>query len=161
MGGVLGHRQEADHAVLILDEKNQVVFANKHCEEILKRSIDGLQDQSMEFLFDREDHKQALRDLRMGKDEKMDMEFPFAGFVAKGTLAKMQGPAGEPWLLLDLEMKKAGSKSLKETQKDCAPERQLQSYLDQLLEASFDGIVISDSEANVLKASQRYLKFQG
>ena len=93
------------------------------------------------------------------------MGFRLNGHPAKGILTSMQGPGGELWLLLDLtfnrqiksraHLKKAASGKL------AGREKALQNYLDDLLDASFDGIVISDAEANVLMANRAYEVLSG
>jgi PAS domain S-box-containing protein len=154
-----------DRAIIIFNEKNQVIFANQLCEAIFKCPIDSLHNKPIDLLFDKISQDNALKSVRKGSKQRAEMGFRLNGHPAKGILTSMRGPGGELWLLLDLtfnrqiksrvHLKKAAAEKL------ASREKALRNYLDDLLDASFDGMVISDAEANVLKANKAYELLSG
>ena len=159
-----GDKTGGNRCTIIFDDKKQVVFANKGCEVVFKCGIEGLRNRPISAIFDDISQKRALQSIVQGEKSKVEFYLRVDGQLAKGSLSRLRGVDKGDWLLLELRL-------MNKTQSDPSAdgpivdsghrERSLKNYLDDLLEASFDGMIISDENANVLKANRAYGELSG
>jgi len=153
-----------DRCIIIFDDKNQVIFINEGCEAVFKRGIEELKNRPIGAIFDDIDQKRALQSVVQGEKKKVDIDLRLDGQLARGSLASLRGMDGGNWFLFDLKLmnqaqshRSADSPTVDSGNQEMA----LKNYLDDLLEASFDGMIISDGKANVVKANRAYYELSG
>lgn len=153
-----------DRCIIIFDDQNQVVFANEGCEAVFKYGIEDLRKRPISDIFDDINQKKALQSIVRGGEKKVEFDLRLDGQLARGSLARLRGVDGGNWLLFDLSLMNQAqfdpSADLS-TLDSGDRERTLKNYLDELLEASFDGMIIADEKANVIKANRAYYELSG
>jgi PAS domain S-box-containing protein len=153
-----------DRCIILFDDKNQVIFASAGCKAVFKCGIEKLRNRPISNVFADINQKRALQSIVHGGKERVEIELRLDGQLAKGSLAWLQGMGGGKWLLFDLHLMNKGQSDMSADGPNfdsAHRERTLKNYLDDLLEASFDGIVISDEKANVVKANRAYEELSG
>jgi PAS domain S-box-containing protein len=160
------NRDKADgnRCTIIFDDKNQIIFANKGCEAVFKCGIEGLRNRHINAIFDDISQKRALQSIMQGEKERVEIDLRLDGQLARGSLSRLRGVDESNWLLLDLRLMDPAQSDASSDGPTVDPghrERSLKNYLDDLLEASFDAMIISDENANVLKANKAYEELSG
>lgn len=159
-----GDKAGGDRCIIIFDDNKQIIFANEGCETLFKSGIEGLRNRTMGSIFDDIDQRRALESIVQDGKKKVEIDIQLNAHLARGSLSRLRGVDKGNWLMLDVRLAKmeqsdtsadvpAAGKTYRETN--------LKYYLDDLLDASFDGIVISDENANVLKINRAYEELSG